>query len=461
MDSVTPLTRLLSKRKEMLALQQDLDKCKTEFASKEEHFRRREESLRNKDLELQESLLLFNKFLKENEVKRRRAEQRANEEIRKKFKLEKEAQQRQLVLDRARARCQKLATLVARNERYHAYLLSVYEENSAHFDEIGSIISRFHTLRQTNSDLIRQQNSVMAKTEELQRQFLQEKKQHYNASLSLNNDIAEQSKALEERVTTVASAEDSLALQERNEIIRYRELMQILYSVSNLHERCKKVLHHKSQQQQQQQLQAQQQHAQVVHQHAIAAQKEALLSKGTNTASQQQQQSQHQSQQQQLSTGKDANSTAAVEAARAAHHAAVMHYSSVDEIREDTLSKLSDIGQYLRDFAEICESISGQPVSASASAQLSWHSQQQQQQNNASSMLTSETMRERERERGGAPNETSMQQARLTQLLQHHHINDDDHISGPSSLLSSSTALQRHASQKKTTARGRPNNAYG
>ncbi len=39
--------------------------------TRQELFKRREEDLRKKDLELQEALVLFNKFLKENEHKRR------------------------------------------------------------------------------------------------------------------------------------------------------------------------------------------------------------------------------------------------------------------------------------------------------------------------------------------------------------------------------------------------------
>jgi len=37
------------------------------FARREDAFRRREETLRKQDLELQESLIKFNKFLQENE----------------------------------------------------------------------------------------------------------------------------------------------------------------------------------------------------------------------------------------------------------------------------------------------------------------------------------------------------------------------------------------------------------
>ena len=68
-------------------------------STKETQFKRREENLRKKDLELQEALVLFNRFLKENEMKRRRAEQRANEEIKKRQQWEREIEKRQRVLE--------------------------------------------------------------------------------------------------------------------------------------------------------------------------------------------------------------------------------------------------------------------------------------------------------------------------------------------------------------------------
>lgn len=53
-----------------------------EPSRKEEAFRGRQEGLKKRDLELQDSLVRFSKFLQENEAKRTRAERRATEEIR-------------------------------------------------------------------------------------------------------------------------------------------------------------------------------------------------------------------------------------------------------------------------------------------------------------------------------------------------------------------------------------------
>jgi hypothetical protein len=62
-DHVSAATRLLEKRRQMFEVQEALNAQKEEFARREDAFRRREDGLRRKDLELQESLIKFNKFL--------------------------------------------------------------------------------------------------------------------------------------------------------------------------------------------------------------------------------------------------------------------------------------------------------------------------------------------------------------------------------------------------------------
>jgi hypothetical protein len=63
MEHVSGATRLLEKRRQMFEVQEALDAQKEEFARREDAFRRREDALRRKDVELQESLIKFNKFL--------------------------------------------------------------------------------------------------------------------------------------------------------------------------------------------------------------------------------------------------------------------------------------------------------------------------------------------------------------------------------------------------------------
>lgn len=104
-DHLTPATRLLEKRREMaeveqaLAAQKEVNDMKyhplllvlinyvfititvvKEFQMKMESLQQRREELEKKEYQLKESLLKFDKFLKENDIKRTRAEKKAHDE---------------------------------------------------------------------------------------------------------------------------------------------------------------------------------------------------------------------------------------------------------------------------------------------------------------------------------------------------------------------------------------------
>lgn len=63
LEHVSPATRLLEKRRQMFEVQEALEQQKASFNRKEEVFKRQESSLKKKDLDLQESLIKFSKFL--------------------------------------------------------------------------------------------------------------------------------------------------------------------------------------------------------------------------------------------------------------------------------------------------------------------------------------------------------------------------------------------------------------
>ena len=76
---------------------------RTEFQRREATFKRREEMLKKKDLELQESLIKFNKFLQENDSKRGRAEKKEKEEIKQRLVKEQEITKLHEALKRQKA----------------------------------------------------------------------------------------------------------------------------------------------------------------------------------------------------------------------------------------------------------------------------------------------------------------------------------------------------------------------
>lgn len=93
----------------MFEVQEALDAQKEEYLRHEDAFRRREEALRKKDVELQDSLIKFNKFLQENESKRKRAVTRAADE-------RKQIEQKELDIERlSKQRQMKIADVFPRS----------------------------------------------------------------------------------------------------------------------------------------------------------------------------------------------------------------------------------------------------------------------------------------------------------------------------------------------------------
>merc|ERR1719230_1365739 len=106
----------------MYEVQDALETQKARFAKEGEQFRKREEQLRARDLNLQHQLFKFNKFLQDNEAKRRRAETRAAEEAAQIKQKEEEIRELELQLEESRRQCAELEEEVTRNMKYEEFL---------------------------------------------------------------------------------------------------------------------------------------------------------------------------------------------------------------------------------------------------------------------------------------------------------------------------------------------------
>ena len=77
---ITSATRLLEERREMVEVEHALIAQKEEFQMRMESLQQRTEELDRKEQQLKDSLLKFDKFLKENDAKRARAIKKSAEE---------------------------------------------------------------------------------------------------------------------------------------------------------------------------------------------------------------------------------------------------------------------------------------------------------------------------------------------------------------------------------------------
>lgn len=230
LDHVSAATRLLEKRRQMFEIQEALDNQKEEFERQEEALKRREEALRRKDVELQDSLLKFNKFLQENESKRKRAMTRAAEE-------RKQIEVKSSDIDRLN-RLKDKKTAEAR------WFERELERNKICLELDDDLLNRYRTLRGANEDLAARQKNYEDLSQQKKEDFLKLMKIKTNDMLNANNEIAFLQDKLEQTEATTYRLQNDLDSAIRSTSDKTLELCQIVAAVDNLLERFLKHKRH-------------------------------------------------------------------------------------------------------------------------------------------------------------------------------------------------------------------------
>ena len=237
-DHVSPATRLLEKRRQMFEVQEALNAQKDEFNRREDAYRRREDGLRRKDLELQESLIKFNKFLQENESKRNRALRRAADERKqqdaKDIEIKRfEQQLKEKLLEEA-----LLKQEVEKNLQYQDYLENVCQSMSKYFPEISDILSRYRTLRDANMQLLASKEQDDLERDMKEREYNLYNKDKTNQLLNQNNEIAELQIQQEKTIAHGLSIQKEIDKKKADASDKALTLGVVLSGVANTLNRC-------------------------------------------------------------------------------------------------------------------------------------------------------------------------------------------------------------------------------
>lgn len=238
LDHVSPATRLLEKRRQMFEVQEALEAQKADFNKKEETFKRREEALKMKDLELQESLIRFSKFLQENDSKRARAEKKAADEIKARLQKEKEIEQLSEVLEELRNEKERIHEVLEQNMRYQRYLESVLEV-ADEYQEVSELLMRHATLQATNTDLKEHQRKCGELAEKIRAELQVYVKQKTDEILNLNNQLARLKKELERYESEALSQETKKDYSLQVASQKTLEYGQVVLSTDNIFNRSR------------------------------------------------------------------------------------------------------------------------------------------------------------------------------------------------------------------------------
>ncbi|XP_074640131.1 coiled-coil domain-containing protein 42 homolog [Tubulanus polymorphus] len=188
-DNLTAATKLLEKRREMAEVEQALKTQQEEFQMKMESLGQRREELERKEFLLKESLLKFDKFLKENDSKRARAVKKADDEKDlKRSKVNEITRLKDSISELVKEKDDLLQTLNA-NAIFQQYMDRMIE-TTEEFHEIREVIARYDTLTVTHKDLMEKEIKNQEAIETERQEFKTDMEEVNNEILNYNNELA-------------------------------------------------------------------------------------------------------------------------------------------------------------------------------------------------------------------------------------------------------------------------------
>jgi hypothetical protein len=224
----------------MFEVQAALDGQKEQFEKNENNFMRREEELQRRDLQLQESLVRFNKFLRENDHKRIRALKKALEEEKIKKAKGEEALEITAKLSELKRKRHELEKEVTLEKKYQEFLENTAESNDDYSD-VSSLISRYDTLSQANVDLRGNAKQLAKELEEMRTRLQKFTEERTFDNLEKTNLISHLKDSLEEKRAEFQRAqmevEATLMVTQEKSL----QLGQIEMAIANIHERSRKL----------------------------------------------------------------------------------------------------------------------------------------------------------------------------------------------------------------------------
>ncbi|XP_013131745.1 uncharacterized protein CCDC197 [Oreochromis niloticus] len=237
-------TLVLEKQAELDEVEKRLALKRLDFKACMEALARRRSELEIKLQETKEKVVKFEKFIAENEAKRRRAlkscEASRAQNIFKKQQIKDLTEQLKGFRDRSHV----LKERVAKYKIYEDYLIKTRDYLPSNYLDDGSeslvmpIIRRHETLSITHQELLQRLQRMEVEVEEGQRQLQNMKKEHSVKKLMANKELSELQSELETLKEKNKQAEFNLQMEQDLSREKVTEVGRLLMAISNLAEQC-------------------------------------------------------------------------------------------------------------------------------------------------------------------------------------------------------------------------------
>ncbi|XP_061174002.1 uncharacterized protein LOC133183078 [Saccostrea echinata] len=241
-------TLLLKKEVEVAKVDEELEKCRRRFRQKMEELQQRKLNVQKKRQMMNNKVAKFDKFIKDNDAKRRRAIQKYQTEVLLKEQKQKEYEELCEQLAELKRRKSYLEKKVNQYKRFEEYLLKVIdimpEDYIQDDDKIKGLMMRHKTLSESNKDLVNNLVHMGDEIENLKKELDTMKTEHDKRKVSINSQLAKLQN-LQDRVQDSNKQHEQQFASSKGDMRKRRtELGVILMAIDNIAEKCLKRLDH-------------------------------------------------------------------------------------------------------------------------------------------------------------------------------------------------------------------------
>ncbi|XP_067471030.1 coiled-coil domain-containing protein 42 homolog [Thunnus thynnus] len=237
-------TLVLRKQAELEEVDKQLTLKRQEFKSCVQALTQRRSELEMKQQQTKERAMKFEKFVAENEAKRRQALKKYEAAQEQNILKQREIQELTTQLKQLRARQQVLKERMAKYKIYEDYLMKTLDYLPSNYLENGSeslvmpIIRRHETLSITHQELLQRLWHLEEEVDQGQRQLQTMKQDHSIKKLMANKELSELQSELESLKEKNKQAEVNLLMEQGQSRQKVEEEGSLLMAINNLAEQC-------------------------------------------------------------------------------------------------------------------------------------------------------------------------------------------------------------------------------
>ncbi|XP_068730220.1 coiled-coil domain-containing protein 42 homolog [Montipora capricornis] len=239
-------TLLLKKQVEVEKVQEDLEIKRNQFAERMAACKQKEEELKKKQTQIRERVGKFEKFIEENDAKRRRAIQKYQTELKLKNQKNRELDVLSTELEQLKARNMALQAKLAKCSVYEKFLMKVLDQLPEDYLEANDamlmgIMMRFRTLSATNQTLVQMLVDKSDQVEAEQQRLQDMNQEHTQSVLLMNSQLASLQEKLEDTVQKKEKI-DQFLVNSKGIFRQQSELLGcIKMSIDNIADKCQRL----------------------------------------------------------------------------------------------------------------------------------------------------------------------------------------------------------------------------